>query len=84
MAWKKWMHPAGIWYAERREYGGAWLHAERTSIDVCGHPCREDALMTYCAYTGESGGTVSEFAPKALAPLSHPISGLKCMTRSSP
>ena len=75
---------ASGWYLTQAEEYGRRLHAdERRLMYVALTRAREDALMTYCAYTGESGGT-RQWCPKALAPLSHPISGLKCMTRSKP
>ena len=75
---------ASGWYLTQAEEYGRRLHAdERRLMYVALTRAREDALMTYCAYTGESGRDPS-VVPKALAPLSHPISGLKCMTRSKP
>ncbi len=67
--------------------GGIWAPAacRRTSIYVCGaYPCArrcpDDLLRLYGRIRA---GPVSG-AERPLAPLSHPISGLKCMTRSKP
>ena len=47
---------ASGWYLTQAEEYGRRLHAdERRLMYVALTRAREDALMTYCAYTGESG-----------------------------